>query len=367
MGCAQSAPVINPVLIEKFSPALLKHSIVFDLKAILETAKLPEGFIEVGKFLSVAEKFPNTASVYVKSNVIFIDVSASVNELVSTFYFAIQRLGFLFPHPRMQIQPDSSEKILSAAKSLQGKTLIWKPRFTHRGFHLHTEIANEWTRGFLQGDSAIANDTVTWLARNQQNVFEIVLLSTVSKADTAKFLTGPFQLANHLAIHCGISLGTQFHQHKSAHLAMQRTLSGKFMPAYDLERKLKETQAGIKVYIEGRIPFDFMSLDIGVSDSNPNPKFDDELALIDVAYKCLEPSKRDLFLKVRSAAGPTDPKYGDLPFSLLPSLADPHIGVMSHTKMIYGLADAIAPIHGGSDYKALKDFMQQEASKRPCW
>jgi hypothetical protein len=41
-------------------------------------------------------------------------------------------MGFLFPHPRIELKPT-----LEKLRTFCGRKFVWKPRLGDRGFHLH--------------------------------------------------------------------------------------------------------------------------------------------------------------------------------------------------------------------------------------
>jgi hypothetical protein len=122
------------------------------------------------------------------------------------FYMGLQRVGFLFPHPRIQVSPTLDE-----ARRACGKTYSWKPAVKYHGFHLHTLHPSEWVHGFLLGKTPIAMDMIRWLARNQQNIVDLSLLD-IDEEKIFKNLKAPFALAKSFGIHTGVVAGMAFHQ-----------------------------------------------------------------------------------------------------------------------------------------------------------
>ena len=289
-----------------------------------------------------------------------LNISAKVEEITSTFYYGLCKLGFLFPHPRVQISPSSAE-----IKAKVGKSWRFEPLFAKRGFHLHTEHPNEWVKGFLEGDESISTDYVRWLARNQQNVFEVVLLRSVTKEKTAASLKSPFRLAKSFGIYVGISVSIEFQQQKSAHLATPVPGTDKLFPNVDLKAKTKEIEHNVKEYLQ-LIYFDFMSIDIGTTEFT-SPSFDHELSLIEVVRSSLESSEKVLYCKVHCSTGQTDPKYGSLNFNFIPKLADKRVGVLPHTVMFYGLQDKSAPVYGNKNFQDMLQFIKEQVNERPMW
>ena len=94
----------------------IKRNLQDDLEKNVEKAKLPSGFVRLGDF-TLSSTAQNSVSISVNDGNIQMDISACKNELVSTYYFGMQKLGFLFPHPRIQISP-SIERIRGVGNSI---------------------------------------------------------------------------------------------------------------------------------------------------------------------------------------------------------------------------------------------------------
>lgn len=372
MGCgassslspAESVQVVGRD-IENVGIKNIRIAIESDVILILTDARFPVSTIRLGDITVSDKNIPmNTVDVVrCSEKEIKLNIFASETELVSTFYWGMHNLGFFFPHPRKQISPSSIDDIL---KNI-GKSWTWQPQFVVRGFHLHTEHPNEWVKGFLQGDENVSTDYVRWLARNQQNVFEVVLLRSVSKEDTANSLRVPFALAHSFKMRVGISVSIEFQQQKSAHLATPVLVVDKLFPQLDMAVKENEIHANLKQYTETfPIAFDFMSIDLGTTEFS-HPTFDSELHLIEIIRKALELQQKNLFVKVHSSIGQTDSKYGDLNFNFIPKLSDPRVGVLPHTLHFYSLTDESTPVYGRKDYSDMLAFLRDEAGKRPVW
>jgi len=71
-----------------------------------------------------------------------LEITAPDEEWAPTFYYGLQRLGFLFPHPRMQVSPTEAQ-----LRSRCGERFEWRPRLRYRGFHFYTKHPGEWVPG----------------------------------------------------------------------------------------------------------------------------------------------------------------------------------------------------------------------------
>ncbi len=185
-----------------------------DFVRILHTAGLTDSIT-----LDYRAGSENRADISCAAEKVFIHVTGD-HQWSQTFYMALTRLGFLFPHPRTQISPTFDQ-----VRSHCGESYTWKPAMKYHGFHLHTLHPSEWVHGFLMGQTDIAMDTVRWFARNQQNIFDLSLLR---QADQKIFsgLREPFALAKKFGIHAGIAFGAALHQQNSFKLiSLPRTFS----------------------------------------------------------------------------------------------------------------------------------------------
>lgn len=360
MGCSSSTTSnINTVTVasnnqpKTTDSSLIKSHISSDLEVILRLARLPPGTIAVGDFTVIDyddSLTKNTATLSVQENVVKISVTAKIEEIAATFYNSLHKLEFYFPHPLMQLNP-KMEKLLVHAEKKSKARLEWKPRFANRGFHLRTDYPNEWFKGFLQNDGKIALQYIMWLVRNQQNVLEIVLLNSVSKAETAKCLREPFRLANQFGVKCGIRLSLESQMNSTTAHLINTSITD------DLQLKKDEIKQSIDEYINTYpISFDFLSLDLGMSGrSSLSPE--SQILLIEEVRNILAPNKRKLFVKVNcNAKGESEP-----------TLTDPAIGAFPSTTLFYGLNDANAGVCGNNDFSATRLLIFQEAHERPCW
>lgn len=190
-----AAPDLRPL-----SPDL--STIQNDLSLILQKAKL-ENKIDFTYFTSET----NYSEVQCTNEKIIINVYGNTS-WSQTFYMTLQRIGFYFPHPRIQISPRLNE-ITRFCK----QKFYWKPALKYAGFHFHTLHGSEWVHGFLMGQTPIANDTVRWLARNQQNIFDFVLLQD-DLENIIQNTKEPLALAKKFGIHAGVVMGMALNQQR---------------------------------------------------------------------------------------------------------------------------------------------------------
>jgi hypothetical protein len=169
-----------------------------DLQGLFKKSLSNSGLAAVDKKIKISwnksGSANNTVQLLCANNAFEFKVQSSETEILSTTYYAIRRLGFLFPHPRISITPEFNDILKNC-----NNTWTWKPVLKERGFHLHTQHASEWVDGFFMQNHKIAEDTIWWLARNQQNLLQ---LQTLRMGDDflSKKLNPLAELSNKLGI-----------------------------------------------------------------------------------------------------------------------------------------------------------------------
>lgn len=333
-----------------------------DLRKILAESRLSSESIRFefakapapGNFVSIA--CSNNAA---KELRIDLKVAAADNERVSTFYYGLQKLGFLFPHPRLQISPTEGQM-----RQVCGKKFEWKPRFPFRGFHLHTLHPSEWVHGFLMNKPQIAEETIRWNARNGQNILQFVLMEQ-NLDDVARQIKPLVRLANDLGISFGIDLSFEMIQQKMARLVSPDSrLRLMYLILFrQYETKEKDIEQSLKTLIT-KLPMDYMNLELGTSEFTPS-NYKLTVERMNKADDILKAAGKGLFIKIHSSINQIHPQYGN--FNFLPSYTQPTVGVLPHTLMIYGLVDPDTPVYGRKDFKDMLEFTRREAKIRPVW
>lgn len=276
---------------------------------------------------------------------VHLKVNAQNQEWASTFYFGLQKLGFLFPHPRIQVSPKWEQ-----IRWQCGRTYEWKPRLNYRGFHLHTQHPSEWVNGFLMGNRSIADSMIRWLARNGQNVVNLVLLRTIERRNLEMNLKEPFALAKSLGILTGINVSFNMQQQKSFKLI-------------DILQTKSKIHSSIEDLVRG-IAFDFMTIELGSSEFTSND-YRETLSWIEAASEALYKAGRQVFFKVHVSSNQMDPRYGN--YNFLPQFASNSVGIWPHTVMFYGLQDQSTPVYGRRDFSDIKNFAVVQKDKRLVW
>ena len=294
------------------------------------------------------EEKENSVSVQCHSDGWNLIVRAEPAEAAPTFYYAFRQMGFLFPHPRWQQSP----QLANAATKVCGRKFFWHPRLRYRGFHLHTQHPSEWVTGFFEGKDSVAVEYLHWLARNQQNYFQLQMIRVEEKEFAQHWL--PLQKEAHeLGILTGLSVSFALHQQKSfALLSFTESILGK--ASEKLAKRLRELD---ETWNPDVFVFELGSTEFSSTD------FEKTLSWINDSADLL--AKKQIFIKVHASSGQTSVKFGN--FNFLPARAGRTVGVLPHTVFLYGLESAHSPIYQRENFQDMKEFLQQEAKQRPTW
>lgn len=267
-----------------------------------------------------------------------------------TIYLALRKAGFLFPHPRMQISPSWKQ-----ASRVCGRSFEWKPVLRYAGFHFHTLHANEWVQGFLAGDEEIAFDTVRWLARNQQNVFDLSLLDFDSELLFSR-LKKPFALAKSLGIHTGVAFGLAFGQQSSFKLI-------DWIATFFDGWSVRQLKTGLEAVLAG-VDVSFINVEMGTTEFT-STNFDRTLLWLNEAGELASRRGVVLMTKIHVSSGQHDEKWGN--YNFLPHHANTSVGILPHTVYLYALEAPKAPMYGNENFAELRGFMLAEKDKRRTW
>lgn len=279
-------------------------------------------------------------------------VLKSSQEKMSVLMKGLREMGFLFPHPMVQVTPDQARM-----KEACGKTYHWRPALKYRGSHLHTLHPSEWVEAFLQpkGNPEVAMKTVRWLARNQQNLLDLSLLRVPMKRIRRQI--GPaFAYARTLGIYTGVSLGIALQQQKSYKLlSLWQSFFG-----WGAEESIKK---GLDK-LTSALPLSFVVLEAGTSEFTPT-NYERTLEWLNLSEKILREKNIAVFTKVHVSSNQHSEKWGN--YNFLPQHANSGVGILPHTVMFYGLLDKSAPMYGNRDFSSIRNFLLTEKDKRPTW
>lgn len=335
-----------------------------DFRKILREAKLSEDFItfvrsDRKRYKQHGLITESIVKIYEKNfggvRSLVIDVDAPDNEWAFAAYHGLHKMGFMFPHPRIQISPT-----LSRIENAVGRTYSWRPRYQYRGFHYHTMHPSEFLQGFLMGQKEVARDSIRWLARNGQNVGQVVLLEQKFDKLVAN-LSDLVDYSHQMGVSFGVNAFFNFMQQNAYRLigTNNKLRSLGLLPG----NSKKAIRKGIDK-IQKEIDFDFMTFDIGSSEFT-STDYQKTIDWMNTANEELAKTGRRIFIKVHASHGQVDPKFGN--FNFVPQYANPAVGVLPHTVMFYALTDEPAPMYGRKDFKDTTEFLQAQAPKRPTW
>lgn len=318
-----------------------------ELKQVLKDGNLSEDLI------SLRQDYPEgeTIKVLCQKNK-FTLVMKSSQEKMSVLMKGLREMGFLFPHPMVQVTPT-----LARMNEACGKTFHWRPALKYHGSHLHTLHPSEWVEAFLQpkGNPEVAMKTVRWLARNQQNLLDLSLLRVPLKRIRRQI--GPaFSYARSLGIYTGVSLGIALQQQKSYKLlSLWQSFSG-----WGAEKSIRD---GLEKLTKS-LPLSFVVLEAGTSEFTPT-NYERTLEWLNLSEKILREKNIAVFTKVHVSSNQHSEKWGN--YNFLPHHANSGVGILPHTVMFYGLLDKKAPMYGNKDFSGIRNFLMTEKEKRPAW
>ncbi|MCX8112768.1 MAG: hypothetical protein N3E49_06195 [Bacteroidia bacterium] len=250
-----------------------------------------------------------------------------------------EKHGISFFHPRLTVQTPHVPS---------WQTLEAEPRFTWRGFHLHTQHPIELTEAlhdpdFPNGEALIRN-YIDWLIRNRQNYFEFCLLRTVDLHRWLPYMTRIVDYARKRGITMGLDLSLRMQQQRAFQLMPRWKPKGK-----TLRRHLRQlSQTGIT-----RLNVDLNAAEfVGKSWGS----WIDSLIW----------QSKQLGLQVMSRQHVVPPEayaVGDFQPSQLP----PQLTLCVHSVMCYSLMDSLAPVYRCKDFSHLYRTLLTEQGRRPLW
>jgi hypothetical protein len=317
-----------------------------ELYLILKAAKLRN---EV-KYTYIPSILKNQVSFRCQREKVIMDIKATKAEWGATFYYGLQKLGFYFPHPRIQISPSKED-----LKKLCNKSFEFKPAFKYRGLHLHTLHPSEWVSGFMMNKEDIAIDTVKWIARNSNNVMDLSLLDD-TQLNIIKRLDLPFRLAQNLGVHTGLAMGFALNQQNSYKLT---NFFNQFFDSLSVS-SIQEKITNFAKYL----PISFLNIELGSSEFTAI-NYDRTILWMNEAQKIAQKFDVQTFIKVHVSSNQDHEKYGN--YNFLPQYTDQEVGILPHTVHYFSLYDESAPMYTNKNFKHILDFTLQEKSKRPTW
>ncbi|AGH96703.1 hypothetical protein [Pseudobdellovibrio exovorus] len=268
-------------------------------------------------------------------------------EATSTAYYFLRQVGFLYPHPRIEILPKKADVLKNC-----NKTWSWEPRLAQRGFHLHTMHPSEWVDAFFLGNFKAGRDLIWWLVRNQQNLLQIQLIQRTD-AELMRNLSPLTAYAQRLGLKVGVSGSFAMFQQRSYNLIP-------FWRAFLNIDSIETLDKSIR-NLTSIVPFDFLSIEMGSSEFTAT-RAEKTISWMNQAGETTRDLNKKLFMKVHVSTNQIIPDFGN--FNFLPSRAISEVGILPHTVFFYGLNDMNAPMYGRKDYVDMKEFYYTESFKR---
>jgi hypothetical protein len=254
-----------------------------------------------------------------------------------------EKLGVRFIHPRQTIIPARHFWPLPGSFTFSGV-----PRFTQRGFHIHTLHPIELTEQLNNPATPDAFEDVAayldWLARNGQNTFQFFLLRGVNRDAWIPHARRIVAYAHQRGIRCGVEISLTMLQQQ----AFQAITLLRPYPSYQLQ--IDETLAWLF-----QAPWDFVTLEATMGEHLPSlgellPSVQShfEQQVMERYNARLLYATHVIGRKVR-----------------LPLLPDS--GILIHTVMCYSASEPKAPVYGNDNQRFMLEAARTEINHRETW
>lgn len=276
-----------------------------------------------------------------------LNIESDDTEGTSTAYYFLRQVGFLYPHPRIEIIPPKSEVLKNCNRSW-----TWAPRLAQRGFHLHTMHPSEWVDAFFLGNTKAGRDLIWWLVRNQQNLLQIQLIQRTDE-ELARYLAPLTLYAQNLGLKVGVGASFAMIQQRSYNLIPFWRAFLNISSKEALDQKIRD--------LVTVVPFDFLSIEMGSSEFT-STNSETTIAWMNQAAATTRDLSKKLFMKVHASTNQQVPDFGN--FNFLPMKAVSDVGILPHTVFFYGLNDANAPMYGRKDYADMREFYYRQSFTR---
>ncbi|MCF8275713.1 MAG: hypothetical protein K9J17_03175 [Flavobacteriales bacterium] len=262
-------------------------------------------------------------------------------------------LGFRFIHPKNTILPDE----VKWPKELKYSS---SPRFTKKGFHLHTQHPLELTEQLHNPDFPNAwpevKEYIDWLVRNRQNYWEWCLLRTV---DMEKWQPHAKRMVDY-SHERGLMIGVDV----SLHMIQQRTFQ--LYKNWPKSWRSKEEQLLRSLDDLYYAKWDFLNVEFATAEFvGGKEKLKSRLkkTLIETARNKYHSNimGRKHVVSEENMVG----EQADV-FNANDSI-DLFRGVGIHTVMMYSLEDSVAPVYENKNFHHIHKDMLLESKVREVW
>ncbi len=272
-----------------------------------------------------------------------------------------EKLGFKFYHPRRSIIPSHEEWPLSSDFTFRAE-----PRFDKKGFNPHTQHPIEITEqlhGYPE-ETALRDvkQYIDWLARNQQNYFQFLLLRTVDINDWISHAEDIVNYAHSRGIL--VSLDISIHSLQQKHFQLVKFPPASFVPF--------EKQIDRKLEILFRADWDFIKLNTGLGEF-----YGSLLGFGNLRQRLGDYTKRMIMeeynTKVQRAkhvikSGDSDEAKNNVnkPMPLKDSLERRTIKLI-HTVMAYSITEDYAPVYENKNMRHMYYSLLRQKKWRDTW
>lgn len=249
--------------------------------------------------------------------------------------------GLYFPHPRL---------VVRRTRTPAFDTLVGRPRFRWRGFHLHTQHPLELTEALHNPDYpdglTLIYEYIRWLSRNGQNYFEFCLLRTVDFRRWVPYFRRVVSYAQERGVRVGVDLS----------LRMQQQYAYQLLPRYELGRPIER----LRWRLDSLAATGVYALNVELTRAEFIGR--SWGSLLDTLVE--EADRRGVRLLTRQHVVPPEAyARGSFQVSQLP----PTYTLAVHSVMCYGLGDTLVPVYRCRDFSHLRHSLVVEGERRPVW
>lgn len=269
-----------------------------------------------------------------------------------------EQLWFAFYHPKQSIIPKLEFWPLTEEFS-------WKasPRFSKKGFHLHTMHPIELTEPLL--NPACPNgieqvkEYIDWLVRNQQNYFEFNLLECQDLNTWVSYIKPVVDYAHARGVLIGLDLSLHMTQQKAFMLYKNFPNS--------LKTAKKQIEENLAILFEA--PWDVITLETSTTEftqGNQSKIQDLQLYITDLVVHKYHAHLANRQHVVQDKHMLKKGKPIDS-LTTTEQQLDANRALFVHTVMFYGLTDSKAPVYKNENLLHLLDLLQEEQKVRETW
>ncbi|MBJ6724305.1 hypothetical protein JFN93_06270 [Geomonas sp. Red875] len=277
------------------------------------------------------------------------ELQAATPEAVAAGVYALlqERLGYRFLHPRQTVFPAHRRWPLPLRGGFSGR-----PRFDHRGFHLHTlhpiELAEQLHDPLRPGAFEDVAEYLDWLARNGQNSFQFFLLREVDRERWPSFARRIVTYAQSRGISCGIELSLSMLQQQ----AFQALTLLRPYPCY-------RTQVDRTLAWLFQVPWDFVTLDATMGEHLPLLG-----RLLPGVQRHFEEAVQNRY-RARLFYATHVIAAEEIGTQRRPQLSQS--GILIHTVMDYSVSEPVAPVYGNRNQQPMLAAARRENARRETW